>query len=501
MSRAIIGGAVAVLVLGLTAAAYFVTTSKLESSIRHDVERRVQKASELLVQNAKLEGLSLQKRVEDLSRDENLLSALRAETTAVAAERAVLAFQSYRANVGGGDKTDIMALIDREGLVVVLQLGEDRPTNITNPSMWKKDDRVKYRAIELAINPDPTKAHMVSDIWDHEGLGLMKVGVAPVVDYSSGDTPEVQGAVLVAYSLSAAEAQRQSKLLGAKVAFFEGDRVAATSFTRPQRSEEDTGKHKALAGVLAGGASKNALSTGFADPFQATVDGENFVVAAGRLARFSSKGFPEDYPDQQVGAMVLISLDDAYGPVGAAKMGVLLVGVGAIVIAFIALWLVGRRVTHQADAVELGLNEIINGNLDYVFRPVGDELDGVANGLNVMLARLLGRPEPGEEEYDEEGNIIQPGKLDFDTDLSDKDTEAVQLAQEPAADYYKRIFDEYIAALSQVGKDTDGVTFDGFVTKLRLNETNLTAKYQCSAIRFRVVVAGNKVSLKPVPIV
>lgn len=501
MSRAIIGGAVAVMVLGLTAAAFFVTTSKLEGSIRTDIEQRVQTSRELLVQNAKLDGLSLLNRVEDLAGSEELLSALRAETTDVAAERVEQLFASFRSNSGGAAPPAIMALIDREGEVVVLHLG-DQEVNLTNPSMWKKGDRLKYRALELAINPDPKQAHIISDIWNQDGKGLMKVGVAPVVEYRA-DGAEVQGAIMVAYSLSAVEARRQSGMVGGAVAFFEADQVAATSFTRPEkRQQEDTGKHGALAKVLADGVSKQTQTRGFTGPTDAVVDDANYVVAAGRMPRFTSKGeFPADYPEQAVGAMVLMSVDDANAPVGAARMGVLLLGAGAIIIMLIALWLLGRRVTAQTDAVESGLNEIINGNLDYAFRPVGDELDGVANGLNVMLARLLGRPEPGEEEYDEDGNIIQPGRLDFDTDLSDKDAEAVQLAQEPDADYYKRIFDEYVNALAETGRDTDGVTFDGFVTKLRLNETNLKAKYQCSAIRFRVVAKDGKVSLKPVPIV
>jgi hypothetical protein len=325
--------------------------------------------------------------------------------------------------------------------------------------------------------------------------------VAPVIDY---DSDLVKGAVVVAYSLSASEAQRQSKMLGAEVAFFDGTSVSATSFRREgQRHGEDTAVREPLAKALASGLSEQALSsdTGIAGPVELTVGGERFVAFAGRLVRFSSKGtFPDDYPPQTDGAMVLISLDKAVEVVGAAKMGIVLVGVGSLLIMLLALWMLLRRLTHQTDAIETGLAEIVNGNLDYSFRPVGQELDGVASGLNVMLARLLGRPEPGEEEYDEEGNIIQPGKLDFDTQLSDKDEEAVRLAQEPEPDYYKRIYSEYLEARRSVGQPTEGVEFDGFVTKLRVNESNLKARYQATAIRFKVVVADGKVSLKPVPI-
>src|SRR2546430_7130751 len=85
---------------------------------------------------------------------------------------------------------------------------------------------------------------------------------------------------------------------------------------------------------------------------------------------------------------------------------------------------------------------IINGNLDRTFRPVGPELDGLANGLNVMLARLLGRPEPGEEELDEEGNPIIPGRVEFEEgeEKPQTDPELAKLAQESEPDYYKRVF-------------------------------------------------------------
>ena len=60
---------------------------------------------------------------------------------------------------------------------------------------------------------------------------------------------------------------------------------------------------------------------------------------------------------------------------------------------------------------------------------------------------------------------------------------------------------EYVEARGSLGESVDSVSFESFVTKLRVNEANLKAKYQCSAIRFKVIVKGNTVTLKPVPIV
>ena len=78
---------------------------------------------------------------------------------------------------------------------------------------------------------------------------------------------------------------------------------------------------------------------------------------------------------------------------------------------------------------------------------------------------------------------------------------ALSLAQEPEPTYYNRIYNEYIQARQQVGESVAGISYENFVTKLRFNESNLKSTYQCSAVRFRVVVKDDKVTLKPVPIV
>jgi hypothetical protein len=203
--------------------------------------------------------------------------------------------------------------------------------------------------------------------------------------------------------------------------------------------------------------------------------------------------------------MVMMSLSEALAPLGTIKLAIALLGLAAFVLAILANTATARRILHQADDIEDGINDIINGNLDRTIRPVGADLDGLAHALNVMLARLLGRPEPGEEEFDEQGNLVHAGTVNFDTEelanLSAADTAAMDLAQEPEPEYYSRVFKEYVQAREQVGEPTESVTYENFVAKLRLNESNLKGKYQCSAVRFRVVVTDDKVSLKPVPIV
>ena len=127
------------------------------------------------------------------------------------------------------------------------------------------------------------------------------------------------------------------------------------------------------------------------------------------MPRFATQPFPQDYPPVAAGALVMMSLERGDGAArprsswpsswsGSARSSS----------RCSAIYLTARRILAPLDEIEVGVNEIINGNVERTFRPVGSDLDGLANALNVMLARLLGRPEPGDEEYDEEGNVVRP---------------------------------------------------------------------------------------------
>jgi len=323
------------------------------------------------------------------------------------------------------------------------------------------------------------------------------VAVAPVVDL---DLDETLGTLIIAYSLTAVEAQNQQKLLGADVAYFYGDKVTATSFARQEGGQEM--QSQLVVPLFTDGLAATALEKGLADLKTIEIGGEVYIATAGRLPRFSTKDFPSDYPKVVAGALVAMSLSEAMAPLGTVKMGILLVGFGSLIIALLTMFITAKRILGPLDEIELGVSDIINGNLEHHFQPVGSDLDGLANALNVMMARLLGRPEPGEEEYDDDGNIVQGASLAFDSEgLSPQDAEAMALAQEPEASYWDRVFNEYIAARQQAGESIEGIELESFKIKLRSNENKLKGKYQCRAVRFKVVTKDGKVILKPVPIV
>ena len=495
MSRTVIGGIVAIAIAAVTAVTYIVVTSGLNDRVRKDAEAMMvpNRLPQQAANNATLVALDTFKKVEGLAKDESVVSALR--TSVDRARTSELAFQRFRAQKEGAEP-DMLALVDASGNIVAMD-------GVNNPvaGELKRDGRVAWPGLALALS---SRVYL-SEIWNYPGKGLMRVGVASVVDNEAaidGAAPPIIGAVVLAYAQSSKAARGEHAVLGAEIAYFDNGQVYATSFRRGENTE-DTGMQAALKPVVAqGDLVSTALAKGSAPRVRAQVAGGSYLIAALRMPRITSNpDVFKDYPPVTAGVLVLAPTTRGDG--GNAGRAILLVGGVALVLALAGMFLATRRILDQVDELEVGVNEIINGNLERTFRPVGEDLDGLANGLNVMLARLLGRPEPGEEEFDEDGNPVVPGRVEFDEE-SDKpaggpDPDLAALAREPEPDYYKRVYTEYLDARRQTGHP-DEVSFEGFIAKLRVNEGKLKGQYDCKAVRFRVVVKDNKVTLKPVPI-
>jgi len=210
--------------------------------------------------------------------------------------------------------------------------------------------------------------------------------------------------------------------------------------------------------------------------------------------------------------VVLTSLSAAKTPLMPIGMMVLLVGFVGLLAAVGAATMTARRFLTPLDKIEAGVAEVINGNRDYVFESPSQDFEGLANGLNVMLARLLGRPEPGEEDEDggdggERGPRWQGDSLFVDeaaaaggTAAAASSEEAAALAGEAAEAYYDRVWREYAAARQQTGEGVEGLDREQFLAKLRQNEAALAKKYGARLVRFKVVVKNNQTTLKPIPI-
>lgn len=500
MSRAFIEVVAAAIILGLTAAAYYVTTSTLEARIQNDVRERVEQARDQVVEKTTLDSLGRLNRVEALAAVPVFGQALGAEG---AAERARIADQGFRGFLdglaAGEPRPDIVALADAAGdVVAMLDVGNPLP------GMWKNGDELEYPAIALALS----SGQIVSEVWDYERDGLMKAGVAPVM----GEGDAVLGAVVIAYAVSALEIQRQQRdLFGAEVAYFHGEQIYATSF-RPGPGTNEQSIQEQLARALAREQlGQMALAQGTAPrPVSVTLGDHAYLATAARLPQLSSRPRPEGYAASMAGLMVMMSLSDALAPLVTLKLAILLLGIAAAILTVLAIEMVSRRLLAQADEIQASLNEALSGNLDWPPRvDRGAELGGLASSLDVLLVRLRAADAGAGARTGGGAQIIaSPGApVDFDDGgpsvsvVSAADPATLALVQEAEEAYYGRLFQEYLAARRQVGAPVEGVEFEEFTAKLRLSESNLRQKYRCTVVRFRVVVKDGKVTLKPVPIV
>jgi len=469
MSRAKIGAVVVIVVAVLTGAAYELSTQRLEGGIHREVDARVARAEDLVTKISALESLDIITRAQAFARDEALTRAIGTTDRAARDDLGQQAIQRFQAALGNAAKPDFLALVDAKGAVVIAD----------SPLPDSDDLKSRFKSVAAALD----SGQISKDVWAY-GKSTVKVGVAPVNDAATG---ERKGAALVGYAISDKEAQEHARSLGTEIVFFSGGNVVATSF---QKSViEDLGRVPELKQLV-----DDTLAGKKNSPIEARVGGETYVAAAGLL--------PLNFADRSSGAIVMESLTRALEPVATVRYTILLLGLAALIVALLTMFVTARLILHQAEDIELGVAEIINGDVDYTFKPVGADFDGLANSLNVMLARLLGRPEPGElEEADTQAAkvVLEEEALPAGARMSN-DPEIVALASEPEAQYYRRLYDEYIAARKALGENVEGVTFESFTAKLRLNEANLKKKYSCKAVRFRVQTKDKQVTLKPVPI-
>jgi hypothetical protein len=493
MSRTVIAAVVAAVIAILTAIAFFVTSKSFDERLKKDADDKLARAYQVVQQLNQLEGIDVSNKVERIAAEKEFVTAIKTDSAAERQAQARIGFQRFTADEKQGSiKPDIIALVDATGNLLAMN-----EVSAVVARQWKTD---KGDSIIPALNVVLGKKMIISDIWNNGEKGMMKIGVAPVIDPDapiSAKDPEgvvIIGAIVVAYAQTAKEAQKDRNLLGTEIAYYDHKNVVATSFTRGLSGEEDTAKARLLTDSLSSG----AVSESGAKQ-RVTVNGVDYLAAGVKMPRISTRALPADYPPITAGAVVLASIADPSSTAATVKLFILLLGAGALAIALVGMYLSHRRLLTQVDQIELGVIDIINGNVDRTFRPVGLELDGLANGLNVMLARLLGRPEPGEEELDDEGNPILLGRVEFDEREATADPDLAALAQESEPDYYKRVFTEYVAARRATG-NPDDVSFENFIAKLKVNEGKLKAQYQCRAVRFRVVMKDGKVTLKPVPI-
>lgn len=188
---------------------------------------------------------------------------------------------------------------------------------------------------------------------------------------------------------------------------------------------------------------------------------------------------------------------------GAMAMGIVLVIVGS--------WLLGNYITRPINMLEEGLLAILNGQSDKRFELDHAELGGLAFRIDQLLNQLMGVE---EDTTDAEGRVSgRPNAANFTEALAVDDRRMQQqpgegtldpdaiarLAAEPPAQYYARIYREYVAAKQAIGEGTDHITEQAFATRIQAMEQDAAAKYG-RPVRYQVQGRSREVVLLAVPL-
>ncbi|MGH7270283.1 MAG: MXAN_5187 C-terminal domain-containing protein, partial [Polyangiaceae bacterium] len=157
-----------------------------------------------------------------------------------------------------------------------------------------------------------------------------------------------------------------------------------------------------------------------------------------------------------------------------------------------------------------GLLAILNGQADKRFELEHAELGGLAFRIDQILNQLMGVE---EDTTDEEGRPsrapsaagftepleVDDKKMQQSAEASVDPDAARRLAAEPPAQYYARIYREYITAKRAIGEATDHVSEQAFAARIQSMEHDAAQKYG-RPVRYQVHARNKEVVLIAVPL-
>ena len=150
-------------------------------------------------------------------------------------------------------------------------------------------------------------------------------------------------------------------------------------------------------------------------------------------------------------------------------------------------WLLGNYITRPINMLEEGLLAILNGQADKRFELDHAELGGLAFRIDQLLNQLMGVE---EDTTDDEGRVSRAPSA---RELHRRDGGRRQARRRAAssrsgrrppprgraagAQYYARIYREYIAAKKAIGEATDHITEQAFATRIQGMEQEAAQKH------------------------
>ena len=326
-----------------------------------------------------------------------------------------------------------------------------------------------------------------SDVWSNK-VDQVLASYAPV----KNDKGQIIGALIVGIQLNDELGRVADATTGRPLVLVAADKDGVEILARSAASTSalDDAVTKSATDHGAMEAVRTVLDKGHVDAAQAA----DMIVGAAPL-----EGLGDGKSKAMVASQPGVLIENA-GALATPLLGITALG---IVLVVIGGWLLGSYISSPIARLEEGLLAIINGQTDKRFQLEHAELGGLAFRIDQLLNQLLGVE---EDTTDEEGRISRaPSAAAMEAAMGasstpDLDVAAVaSLAAEPAAQYYARIFREYIAAKQALGQQTNHISEQQFQQRIQSMEQE-TAERQGKPVRYKVQTSGNDVVLLAVPL-
>lgn len=478
--KIIIVNAGIVIVVGLLT--YVLLATSLKDVVANQAERKREVAQALRAANAQLalDALRMERWLDDNGNAVSVHSVLAGGTADARSEAATAECNRLR------DAAVSEPMFAKMAPVLVLIVDAQGIAVGRNGSALMRGENVA--AAYPSLTESLKSGRTASALWiDHKRQEQMLTSYAPLRD----DKGTVLGALVVGTPLNDERLTRTSDLTSGHAlllaAVGENVELVADS-AAPAAVVTAAGQPNIVA------ASKQALSSGGV----VTVDASGGGSLFGAVPLDGYVGATRGAIIAAVPASLVDSLGGLLWPVFAVSgLGVLLVVVGGT--------LLGNYISGPVSELEDGLLAIINGNSELRFQIEHDELGGLVFRINSLLNALMG---VAEDTTDEQGRPSQgPSARDFQEALAVDESAvsavdpgiAASLAAENADQYYRRLFNEYIAAKRQIGEPVDHITFEAFVGRIRGSEAETSQKHG-KPVRYQVQLRGNAVVLIAVPL-
>ena len=470
-----------VIVVGLLS--YLLLATSLKDVVQNQGERKREVAQALRAASAQLalDALRLERWLEQRASEDSVRGVFAKGTPDARAEAATAEANRLRDRAVSEPTFAKMApslvlLVDAQGV----SLGR-------NGSALMRGEQVGsvYPSLAAALK----NGHTASAIWlNRQREEQMLASYATV----RGENGAIVGAIVVGTPLNDERLTRTSELTSGQTLLFAVVTDKAMEVIADSGAPGEVIKTSSQPDVIA--AAKQAISSGSVTNAEAAFSDNLFGAAP-----VDGYGDANAVLIAALPASLVASLGGLLWPVFAvAGLGILLVMVGGT--------LLGNYISTPVSELEDGLLAIINGNSDLRFQIEHPELGGLVFRINSLLNALMGVP---EDTTDEQGRPSQgPSARDFQEALSVDESAvtgqfdpnmAQALAQEPADQYYRRLYNEYIAAKRQLGDPVDHITFDAFVGRIRATEQEMTQKHG-RPVRCQVQLRNNAVVLTAVPL-